>query len=245
MTKHKPITEKAFVLKGLKHVACVMDGNGRWAKKQNRTRYYGHVCGAKRARSLIQYCSRIQLPYLSLFVLSTENLLRPKNEVQSLIQLLEKLFIKQADFLIKSQIKLHIIGNLSVFSKNLQNLCLDLCEKTKNNQGLNLIIALNYGGKQEILEGVKNLVKDIKNQDTFVKNLNEKKLASYFYSSKFPSPDLIIRTGGESRLSNFYLWSSAYSELYFTKTLWPDFDTKNLQQALKKFQKVQRRYGKI
>ena len=229
----------------IKHLAVIMDGNRRWAKKKNHKRIFGHVRGAKKARNLIHYCSQLQIPFLSLFTLSPENVLRPKTEINSLQSLLEKALIKHSDLLIKEKIKLNILGDLSVFSSHLQNLCRGLCEKTKNHEGLNLIMALNYGGRQEILTAVQSISKKIEKGEFKTKDINEKSIAPFIPSLKFPPPDLIIRTGGQTRLSNFYLWSSAYSEIYFTKTLWPDFDSICLNKALKKFNKTERRYGKL
>ena len=229
----------------LKHLAVIMDGNGRWAEKKKRKREFGHIQGAKQARSLIRYCSELEIPFLSLFALSTENLLRPQTEVRALLKLLEKVFVKHSSLLMKKQIKLHILGDISVFPPDLQDLCQRFCEKTKQHTGLNLILALNYGGRQEILKGVKKIAREIEQKKMKPADLNEKSLSSFFNSSPFPPPDLIVRTGGESRLSNFYLWSAAYSEFYFTKTLWPDFDKTCLEKALRKFQKTQRRFGRI
>ena len=221
-----------------------MDGNGRWAQSKNHRRFFGHVKGAKQAKKIVDICSQLKLPYLSLFVLSTENFLsRPKVEVSSLQKLLERTLLKHSNFLMKQQIKLNFIGDLSVFSSSLQSLCKNLLEKTKNNQGLNLILALNYGGRQEIVEAFKNLTKEIKENSSQI--LTEKKIARVFPSFQFPAPDLIIRTGGKQRLSNFYLWSASYSELYFTKTLWPDFGKENLEKAFDHFKNTQRNYGKV
>lgn len=229
----------------LQHLAVIMDGNGRWAKKCNHGRIFGHVQGAKNTRSFIQHCSQLGIPFLSLFALSTENILRPEQEVKGLKNLLEKVFLKHSHLLMKEQIKLHILGDLSVFSSNLQSLCNNLCEKTKSHQGLNLIVALNYGGRQEILNAVQKVAEKIKRGVLQVKDINETSLSSFLCSSKFPPPDLIIRTGGQVRFSNFYLWSSAYSELYFTETLWPDFDKKRLDEALQSFNHRQRRFGRL
>ena len=222
-----------------------MDGNGRWAKSKNHSRLFGHIKGAKKAQWIVEACSQLNLPYLSLFALSTENLSRPRSEIITLQKLMEKIFLKRADFFIEKQIKLSFLGDLSIFSSQLQNLCQMLCEKTKSNQGLNLIVALNYGGRQEILQAFQKLAKRIKDNSIEIKSLNEKNITPFFASSRFPDPDLIIRTGGEVRLSNFYLWSASYSEFYFTKTLWPDFDEKELDLALAHFRKVRRKYGKI
>lgn len=229
----------------LKHLAVIMDGNGRWAKKHKHKRIFGHVKGAKTTRELIQYCSRMKLPYLSIFALSTENVSRPQSEIQNLKKLLEKIFSTHSEFLKKEKVRLHILGDLSIFSEKLQNLCQKLCEETKNYKGLNLIVALNYGGRQEIVKAMKKAGTELEQGHLKSGDLNEKNLSSFFCSHPFPPPDLIIRTGGQNRLSNFYLWSSAYSELYFTDTLWPDFDKKCLLKALDKFHSVQRRFGRI
>lgn len=222
-----------------------MDGNGRWAKKHSHRRIFGHVRGAKTSRRIIQYCSQIRLPYLSVFALSTENIRRPPEEVKALKKLLERMFLKHSDLLKKEQIRLHLLGDLSVFSENLQSLFRRLCEETKDHQGLNLIVALNYGGRQEILLALQAAVQKIEQGEMKTQDLNEQSLSTLFCTSQFPPPDLIIRTGGDVRLSNFYLWSSAYSELYFTDTLWPDFDKDDLEQAFKKFHSSQRRFGRL
>ena len=223
-----------------------MDGNGRWAESRRHGRFFGHARGAKRARWLVELCSQLKLPYLSLFALSTENFLsRPQTEIFALQKLLERVLLKHSDFLMEKEIRLNFLGDLSVFPSSLKNLCESLRQKTKNNPGLNLILALNYGGRWEIVKAFKNWIEKIKENSQTVKKLNEEKLAPFFPSSQFPDPDLIIRTGGELRLSNFYLWSASYSELYFTKTLWPDFGKTDLDKAFKHFKKIRRRYGKI
>ena len=223
-----------------------MDGNGRWAESKNHKRFFGHVKGAKKAQWIVDTCAQLKLPYLSLFALSTENFLsRPKTEISILQNLLKKTLLKYSDFLMKRQIKLSFLGDLSVFSSPLQNLCRSLCEKTKNNQGLNLIMALNYGGRQEILQAFQKLAKKINKGSLSLQCLSEKNINPFFSSAQFPEPDLIIRTGGETRLSNFYLWSASYSELYFTKTLWPDFKREDLFLAFEHFKRARRKYGTI
>lgn len=223
-----------------------MDGNGRWAESKNHKRFFGHVKGAKKAQWVVDICSQLNLPCLSLFALSTENFLsRPKTEISALQRLLKKVFLKHSDFLMKRQIKLSFLGDLSVFSSSLQNLCQDLSEKTKDNSGLNLIVALNYGGRQEILQAFQKLAKEIRGDSLSLQSLNEKSITPFFSSSQFPEPDLIVRTGGEARLSNFYLWSASYSELYFTKTLWPDFGREDLNSTFESFRRARRKYGKI
>ena len=238
-------TNPDYFQSDIKHLAVIMDGNGRWAEKRNHRRIFGHVQGARQARAFIQFCSQAGIPFVSLFALSTENLLRPQSEVTALKKLLKKVFLKHSDFLMKERIKLHIVGDISVFSSDLQNLLKELCKKTKSHPGLNLIVALNYGGRQEILKGVQTIVKEIEEKRIQAKNLNENFLSRFFDTSPFPPPDLIIRTGGQTRLSNFYLWSSAYSELYFTETFWPDFNKACLEKALQKFHETQRRFGRL
>ena len=228
----------------LKHLALIMDGNGRWAKKHKHQRIFGHAQGAKKARQIIQYCSRLKIPFLSLFTLSAENMSRPKIEVKNLKNLLNTVFLKHSSFLMREKIKLHILGDIFAFPSSLQNLCQKFCEKTKNHQGLNLILALNYGGQQEILKAVQSLAKEIEQKKICPHNLDEKLFSSFLSSSRFPPPDLIVRTGGQTRLSNFYLWSSAYSELYFTDTLWPDFNTVDLDKALENFASAKRHFGR-
>ena len=228
----------------LKHIALIMDGNGRWALTRNHPRVFGHIQGMKSSLKIIEHCSQIKLSYLSLFALSTENLKRSSSEVENLKKLLNKAFQKYSALLFKHKIRFHIIGDLSVFSENLQEQCKKLQQQTRSHQGLNLIIALNYGGRQEIVKafqtGLNSYLKSNKDPEFF----DEKQINSFFPSSSFPPPDLIIRTGGQTRLSNFYLWSAAYSELYFSKTPWPDFKPQNLEQAIEEFHKRKRHYGR-
>ncbi len=222
-----------------------MDGNGRWAEKQRHSRIFGHVRGAKTAQTIIKYCSQIQLPFLSLFTLSAENIFRPKEEVKNLTRLLKKVFVQRTDLLLEEQIQLNILGDLSIFSSDLRELCLSLCKKTKKHKGLRLIVALNYGGRQEILQAVQKIAQAVQQNKIQPQQLDESRWASFLSSSCFPPPDMIIRTGGKVRLSNFYLWSAAYSELYFTDILWPDFSKEDLCKALQNFSSSQRKFGKL
>ena len=229
----------------LKHVAIIMDGNGRWAELRKHQRIFGHVQGAKKAREMIYFFSKNKLPFLSLFAFSTENALRPKKEVESLDQLLQKNLFKHQDFLEDLDIRFCVLGDISFFSESIRKSLHALVERSKNNQGMCLILALNYSGRQEILQGAKDLIKKARESSNSLENLDEKSLASFFSSSAFPEPDIIIRTGGQTRLSNFYLWSAAYSELHFTETLWPDFDSKELETILKTFLSRPRKFGKL
>jgi len=233
----------------LKHLAIIMDGNGTWAELKKHRRFFGHVKGVNSSLAIIRHCSKIKIPYLSLFALSTENLYRPQSEVETLFKLLEKTFKKHSSFLFQKSIRLSFIGDLLALPPSLQKLCKQFEEETKSHQGLNLIIALNYGGQQEILRAFKQTYKHYFEKSYHPKeltvDLTKDKLSSFFPSSRYPDPDLMIRTGGERRLSNFYLWSLAYTELYFTRTLWPDFNSKDLDLILEDFYQRKRLYGRL
>ena len=218
-----------------------MDGNGNWAKKQGQKRFFGHIQGMKNTLKILEHCSDLKIPYLSLFVLSAENLDRPLVEVKALKNLLKKALNQYTDILFKKQISFHFIGDVSVFSQEIQDRLQEIKEKTRQHQGLHLILALNYGGRQEIQQAFDQALNYcLKSKQ---KHLDKKNWLDFFPSSKYPPPDLIIRTGGQLRLSNFYLWSSAYSELFFTQKLWPEFSSKDLDQILQNFYKRNRRFG--
>ncbi|MGI9548777.1 MAG: polyprenyl diphosphate synthase [Bdellovibrionales bacterium] len=230
-------------LNSFKHLAIIMDGNGRWAHQRKHKRFFGHTQGAKTAQAIVSKCVDLNIPYLSLFTLSTENTLRPESELVALVKIFEKILAKEVAFLMEKKIRLCVLGDVSFFSDQLQDQITHLQEKTKNHQGLTLIIALNYGGRQEIVNGARSVFQKIQSGELKEEDLGEEQFASFLPSSQFPEPDLIIRTGGNLRLSNFYLWSAAYSELYFTETLWPDFDEKCLNLALKKYSVTERKFG--
>ena len=232
-------------LNDLHHLAVIMDGNGRWAKNRKHHRIFGHVKGATKAKELVEICSQKKLPFLTLFTFSRENTLRPKEEVLVLFRLLEKALLKHASLLEKLQIRFHTLGDISYFPDKISDFLKFLKEKTKKYKGLNLILALNYGGQQEILNGVKELAQNVEKGQIKAKNINKALFEKYLPSSAFPSPDLIIRTGGQTRFSNFYLWPSIYSEFYFTPTLWPDFSKEELTKALEIFSSTKRRFGKL
>lgn len=229
----------------LNHLAIIMDGNGTWASSKKHKRFFGHVKGVQSSLAIIKHCSKIKIPFLSLFALSTENLHRPKPEVENLFKLLEKTFKKHSSFLFQEKVRLSFIGDLLALPPSLQKLCRQFTEDTKNHQGLKLIIALNYGGQQEILRAFKKAYAYYFEKSYDPKNIPEDKLPSFFSSSCYPAPDLLIRTGGERRLSNFYLWSLAYTELYFTRTLWPDFNPKSLDLILEDFYQRKRLFGRL
>ncbi|MBE8221839.1 MAG: di-trans,poly-cis-decaprenylcistransferase [Bdellovibrionales bacterium] len=244
-------------MNNLNHIAIIMDGNNRWAKNTNSTSSFtGHTEGLKQARTIIEYCAKIKLNYLSLFVFSTENWSRPKTEITFLMKLLDNSVQKELPLLIKNNIQLHLIGDLAPLPKKTKDSLLAVVKKSKQCTGLRLILAINYGGRLDITQACQSYIKEqvskIIEKDngslskkllTISDNLNEKKLNNFMYSSIAPDPDLIIRTSGETRLSNFYLWSSAYSEIMWTDKLWPDFQPKDLQNCINDFKNKQRRFG--
>ena len=220
------------------HIAIIMDGNGRWAKAKGKNRIYGHNNAKKAIRESIELCGELGVKYLSLFTFSTENWNRPSIEIKSLIKLIEKVMKKELNELIKKNVKIRVIGDLSRFSSTTKNTFLDGIKKTKNNNGLNLVLAINYSGKWDII----NAVKKIKTREKDYEKLKTK-FESYLSTNDIPDPELVIRSGGEKRISNFYLWQAAYSEFIFTDIFWPDFRKKNLNNAIFEFQKRKRRFG--
>jgi undecaprenyl diphosphate synthase len=218
----------------LKHIAIIMDGNGRWAKQQSKPRTFGHNAGAKKVIEITKEVSNLHIKYLTLYAFSTENWKREKSEVDFLMKLLSKFLKKELKTLMENDIKFRIIGDLSKFSKSLQKTIDNTIEKTKNNSGMTQILAINYGSQDEIVRAVNSIKKETITQNDLENALDTK---------DFCDVDLLIRTGGEKRLSNFLLWQSAYAELFFTKTLWPDFSTEELQNIIENFKKRERRYG--
>ena len=222
-----------------------MDGNGRWARLRNRKRAFGHIKGAKKSLEIVRFCSEKNLPYLTLFALSTENTLRPKGELVALLQLIEDNLKHSRALLNELDIRFSCIGDLRFFPDSIQNELMSFEKETKTNKGMNLILALNYGGQQEIFQAVKLVLKQQKDKLICESDLNQEKWASFLSSSRFPPPDLILRTGGQMRLSNFYLWSAAYSELYFCPSLWPDFSKEELDKILQDFLSKKRKFGLV
>ena len=229
----------------LKHLALIMDGNGRWASERGKPRIFGHKEGVVTAKKIISYVAHAKIPYLTLFVLSAENSSRPQKELNNLMKLFRNALIEQSSFLKKYNIRLHILGNIHSFPEDIKNTLDKLIKGTKSHTGLNLILALNYGGQQEITEGMKEFMHRVEAGLISSKAFNQDTLSSFLPSSRFPAPDLILRTGGYRRLSNFYLWSSIYSEICFEETLWPDFNTDILQKEIEKFFTVKRNFGTI
>ena len=220
------------------HVAIIMDGNGRWALQKGKSRNYGHQCGLKAIEKIVDYSIKKKISYLTLFTFSSENWKRPKKEVNFLFKLLENYFKKNLLKVIRNGIKVKIIGNKSKLASNLRKIIKLVENKTKKNKKILVQLALNYGSKQEIINSMKIVNK--KKQKITIKNF-EKNL----YTSGFPDPDILIRTGGQRRLSNFLLWQIAYTEIFFVKKMWPDFNNNDFQKILNEFKKIKRNFGDI
>jgi len=221
------------------HIAIIMDGNGRWAKQRDLPRFEGHRAGVENMRSVIEYFNQLQLKYLTLYGFSTENWNRPEEEITGLLNLLEEIIDKETLKLHRRGVRLRHLGQLDRLPQNLQVAINRAAELTKNNTGMNLSFAFNYGGRTEIVDAVRRLIAE----GIPPESVDEKLFNSYLYTAGLPEVDLVIRTGGELRLSNFLIWQAAYSEYYFTKVLWPDFDSKEIDQALLSYSQRQRRFG--
>ena len=221
-----------------KHIAIIMDGNGRCAKERGLKRTAGHEEGAKVVRNITIHCAKLGVRYLTLYAFSTENWSRPKLEVEYLMKLLEKYLKNELETFLQNNIRFKAIGDLSKFSKSLQNTIKEIEEKTSNNSGLTQVLALNYGSKDEILRAIRKL-----NERNL--EVNEKNFESCLDTAGFSEVDLLIRTSGEIRLSNYLLWQNAYAEMFFTSTLWPDFSTNELDDIILDFNKRQRRFGGV
>jgi undecaprenyl diphosphate synthase len=228
-----------------RHIAIIMDGNGRWAKEKGKDRLYGHYNGVESVRNIVEGCAELQIGYLTLYAFSTENWDRPKEEVTGLMELLVKTIRSEVATLNKNNIRLHVIGNINMLPTEAYNELQEACEETKNNSGLNLIMALSYSSRWEILKAVKDIAGKVKDGLIDPESITEEIFQQHLCTSPFPDPELMIRTSGEYRISNFLLYQLAYSELYFTDTLWPDFRKENLYEALLDYQMRERRFGKI
>ena len=227
-----------------KHVAIIMDGNGRWAKKQGKKRFMGHNRGAKTVKTVVEEAARQGIENLTLFAFSTDNWNRPKHEVNLLMKLLVSSLKKEFKQLMDNNIRLCSVGHLESLPSPVKQELLFVIEKTKTNNGMILTLALNYGGKEEILEAVKSIALKVKNSIISPEKVDESTIIEHLYTRNLPPVDLLIRTSGEERISNFLLWHIAYAELYFTETLWPDFTKEDLQKALINYGKRERRFGK-
>ena len=227
-----------------KHIAIIMDGNGRWAKKQGMARTFGHENGAKAVRRVVEGCAELGVENLTLYAFSTENWNRPKLEVQTLMRLLISSLKKEIKTLLDNNIKLCTIGNLNTLPSRVYKELVDVMEKTKLNTRMTLTIALSYGSREELISTIKEISIKVKNNIISPENIDESIINEHLYTRNLPDVDLLIRTSGEQRISNFLLWQIAYAELYFTNTLWPDFSKEDLYHAIIEYQKRERRFGK-
>ena len=225
------------------HIAVIMDGNGRGAKKRNKSRIEGHIKAKRSVRDTIECCIENKIKYLTLFAFSTENWNRPKIEVNALMNLLKVVIEDEIDNLIEQNVKFNIIGDVDPLPESTKKSIKNAIEITKKNGGLNLILAINYSGKWDIINAFRKMIKKLKNDDLL--NFNEKDFENNLSTSNIPDPELIIRTSGEQRISNFFLWQMAYSELFFSDILWPDFNKNELNNAIFEFKNRNRRFGSI
>lgn len=225
------------------HVAIIMDGNGRWAKKRSLPRLAGHHEGIRSVREITRICGEIGIKHLTLYTFSTENWNRPKTEVSALMTLLFRTISDEVESLNKNNVKLSTIGDLSTLPDKARTGIENGIRLTQNNTGLNLILALSYGGRQEILHAVKSISKKVKSGEISADQMTEDFFSRHLYTADTPDPDLLIRTGGEFRMSNFLLWQAAYTELYTSNVFWPDFREKELLEALQEYQRRERRFG--
>ena len=222
----------------INHVAIIMDGNGRWGKKRRKSRNFGHSNGIKTVEKIVKDSIKIKIPILTFYVFSTENWKRPKSEINFLFKLIDYYFVKEIDHIIKNDIKINIIGSINNLPKKIKNHLQTCMHRTRNCEKILVNLAINYGSKDEIINAIKKLKRK-------KKSISVKNLAKYLYTSNLPDPDILIRTGGKKRLSNFLLWQLAYSELYFVDKLWPDFSITDYHKIIKQFKKVKRNFGNI
>jgi len=227
-----------------RHIAIIMDGNGRWAEEQGQDRLYGHYHGVESVRIIVEGCAELGVEYLTLYAFSTENWDRPQKEVEGLMLLFVDTIRKEVPILNKNNIRLRVIGDLSLLPKDAHKELHEALEMTSQNTGLNLILALSYSSRWELVNAVKHIALDVEKGTLQAANVNQQTLEQYLATSEFPDPELMIRTSGEYRISNFLLYQLAYAELYFTNTRWPDFRKENLVEAILDFQGRNRRFGK-
>lgn len=226
------------------HIAVIMDGNGRWAKQRDLDRTFGHKEGVSAVRRAIEAASRAEVPYLTLYTFSTENWNRPEEEVKALMSLMIQAVAKETPDLVKNNVRVKVIGDVERLpedTKKALNYCLDT---TAPCTGVTVVLALSYSSKWELTEAIKNIAKDVQSNKIDLNDINENLVDSYLGTKDIPNPDILVRTGGELRISNFLLWQIAYSELYFTDELWPDFNEESLYKAIVDFQNRERRFGK-
>lgn len=227
-----------------RHIAIIMDGNGRWAKKKGAMRIFGHRNAIQAVKDVTEGCGELGVKYLTLYAFSTENWTRPKAEVDGLMELLVNTIKGEIKTLMENKVRLTTIGETSQLPPDCQNNLAWAMNQTKNNTGLTLILALSYGGRREIINAVKQLAEEVKSGKVAPEEINERVFENYLQTSGIPDPELLIRTSGEMRVSNFLLWQIAYTELFITPTLWPDFRKEHLYEAIWSYQQRERRFGK-
>lgn len=238
------IKDQIDLLKLPNHVAVIMDGNGRWAQSQGKERIFGHKNGVNSVRETLKAASNLGIKALTLYAFSTENWNRPKTEVDMLMKLLSSALKKELKTFQKNNIRLNAIGNISTLPEKAIIDLNEVIEKTKNNNQFILTLALSYGSREEIVKAVQNISKKVVNNELKIEEINENIINNHLYTFSLPEVDLVIRTSGEKRISNFLLWQIAYSEFYFTETLWPDFKQDDFYRAIIEYQKRERRFGK-
>lgn len=226
-----------------RHIAIIMDGNGRWAQKRRMPRAVGHQAGVKAVRAIVEYCAEANIEVLTLFAFSSENWRRPQAEVSMLMGLFISTLQNEVEKLHRNNIRLRFIGDRKAFSEQLQTKIAEGEAQTRNNTGLTLVVAANYGGRWDMSEAFKKIAVKIESGEISVPQVDEKLISQHLSTADLPEPDLFIRTGGEQRVSNFLLWQLAYTELFFTPTLWPDFNRQSLEEAIGSFRTRQRRFG--
>lgn len=227
------------------HIAIIMDGNGRWAQEQGQDRLFGHFHGVASVRDIVEGCAELGVKYLTLYAFSTENWDRPEKEVTGLMELLVETIRKEVPILNKNNIRMHMIGELDMLPQHAKQALQEALDMTASNTGLNLVMALSYSSRWELVTAVKKIATDVKIGKLEVEEIDQDTVQQYLSTSQFPDPELMIRTSGEYRISNFLLYQLAYAELYFTQTRWPDFRKENLYEAIIDFQKRERRFGKV
>lgn len=226
------------------HIAVIMDGNGRWAKQRNLDRTFGHKEGVSAVRRIIEAASIAQVSYITLYTFSTENWNRPEEEVKALMSLMIQAVAKETPDLVKNNVRVKVIGDVSRLPEDTKEALKYCLETTAPCTGVTVILALSYSSKWELTEAIKNIAKDVNSKAINIDDINENLIDSYLETKEIPNPDILVRTGGELRISNFLLWQIAYSELYFTDELWPDFNEESFYKAIVDFQSRERRFGK-